>query len=122
MCQILARTAHSILSVRYNHSKSNLNGMPGPTSRHYFPNACVFTMSDWGNPRRAAAVVLVLAGAIMCRNWDWVAQSPAQGLAYHLPPICAGRRQPVVSRRQLLDVGLQSTTWRSSYTSSSWRR
>jgi len=53
---------------------SNLNGMPGPTSRHYFSQRLRLHYVDWGNPD-APPLLLVHGGRDHCRNWDWVAQS-----------------------------------------------
>ena len=51
---------------------SNLNGMPGPTSRHYFSQRLRLHYVDWGNPD-APPLLLVHGGRDHCRNWDWVA-------------------------------------------------
>ena len=53
---------------------SSLNGMPGPTSRHYFSQRLRLHYVDWGNPE-APPLLLVHGGRDHCRNWDWVAQS-----------------------------------------------
>ena len=53
---------------------SNLNGMPGPTSRHYFSQRLRLHYVDWGNPE-APPLLLVHGGRDHCRNWDWVAQA-----------------------------------------------
>ena len=53
---------------------SSLNGMPGPTSRHYFSQRLRLHYVDWGNPE-APPLLLVHGGRDHCRNWDWVAQA-----------------------------------------------
>src|SRR5258708_5500033 len=52
---------------------SSLNGMPGPTSRHYYSQRLRLHYVDWGNPE-APPLLLVHGGRDHCRNWDWVAQ------------------------------------------------
>ena len=53
---------------------STLNGMPGPTSRHYYSQRLRLHYVDWGNPD-APPLLLVHGGRDHCRNWDWVAES-----------------------------------------------
>ena len=53
---------------------SSLNGMPGPTSRHYFSQRLRLHYVDWGNTE-APPLLLVHGGRDHCRNWDWVAQA-----------------------------------------------
>ena len=53
---------------------SSLNGMPGPTSRHYYSQRLRLHYVDWGNPE-APPLLLVHGGRDHCRNWDWVAQA-----------------------------------------------
>src|ERR1700752_798030 len=51
---------------------SSLNGMLGPTSRHYFSQRLRLHYVDWGNPE-APPLLLVHGGRDHCRNWDWIA-------------------------------------------------
>ena len=51
-----------------------LDGMPGPTSRHYISQRLRLHYVDWGNPE-APPLLLVHGGRDHCRNWDWVAQA-----------------------------------------------
>ena len=53
---------------------SSLNGMPGPTSRHYFSQRLRLHYVDWGNPE-APPLLLVHGGRDHCRNWDWAAEA-----------------------------------------------
>jgi pimeloyl-ACP methyl ester carboxylesterase len=53
---------------------STLDGMPGPTSRHYISQRLRMQYVDWGNPD-APPLLLVHGGRDHCRNWDWVAQA-----------------------------------------------
>jgi pimeloyl-ACP methyl ester carboxylesterase len=53
---------------------SSVNGMPGPTSRHYFSQRLRLHYVDWGNPE-APPLLLVHGGRDHCRNWDWVADA-----------------------------------------------
>jgi len=53
---------------------STLDGMPGPTSRHYISQRLRMHYVDWGNPD-APPLLLVHGGRDHCRNWDWVAQA-----------------------------------------------
>src|SRR5471032_2780695 len=52
---------------------STLDGMPGPTSRHFISQRLRMHYVDWGNPD-APPLLLVHGGRDHCRNWDWVAQ------------------------------------------------
>ena len=100
---------------------SNLNGMPGPTSRHYFSQRLRLHYVDWGNRRRAAAAAgawrarplpqLGLGGRRRCARTGTSSPRPARP-----------RRQPVVARRQLHRWRATSTTSPSSSISRSWRR
>src|SRR5437763_2901653 len=58
----------------YNAPMSMLDGMPGPTSRHYISQRLRLHYVDWGNPD-APPLLLVHGGRDHCRNWDWVAQA-----------------------------------------------
>ena len=51
-----------------------LNGMPGPTSRHFYSQRLRLHYVDWGNPGKPP-LLLVHGGRDHCRNWDWVAQA-----------------------------------------------
>ena len=53
---------------------STLDGMPGPTSRHFISQRLRMHYVDWGNPD-APPLLLVHGGRDHCRNWDWVAQA-----------------------------------------------
>jgi len=53
---------------------STLDGMPGPTSRHFISQRLRLHYVDWGNPE-APPLLLVHGGRDHCRNWDWVAQA-----------------------------------------------
>src|SRR5437763_313459 len=58
----------------YNGAMSMLDGMPGPTSRHYISQRLRLHYVDWGN-LDAPPLLLVHGGRDHCRNWDWVAQA-----------------------------------------------
>jgi pimeloyl-ACP methyl ester carboxylesterase len=45
---------------------------PGPTSHTYFSQRLRLHYVDWGNPDRAA-LLLLHGGRDHCRNWDWTA-------------------------------------------------
>ena len=53
---------------------TTLDGMPGPTSRHFISQRLRLHYVDWGNPD-APPLLLVHGGRDHCRNWDWVAQA-----------------------------------------------
>jgi len=53
---------------------STLDGIPGPTSRHFISQRLRMHYVDWGNPG-APPLLLVHGGRDHCRNWDWVAQA-----------------------------------------------
>src|SRR5689334_5779155 len=51
---------------------SSLNGMPGPTSRHFVSQRLRLHYVDWGNPE-APPLLLLHGGRDHCRSWDWAA-------------------------------------------------
>ncbi|HYD08238.1 MAG TPA: alpha/beta hydrolase, partial [Reyranella sp.] len=51
---------------------TTLDGIPGPTSRHFISQRLRMHYVDWGNPD-APPLLLVHGGRDHCRNWDWVA-------------------------------------------------
>src|SRR5882762_780191 len=53
---------------------STLDGMPGPTSRHFISQRLRMHYVDWGNPD-APPLLLVHGGRDHCRNWDWLASA-----------------------------------------------
>src|SRR5882762_5585369 len=86
---------HDLFSQRY----------AGPDVPALFFPTPASSLCRLGQSRRAAAV----AGAWRARSLPQLGLGgavPAQGLAHHLPRPARARRQPVVARRQLLDVGL----------------
>src|SRR5204863_9199828 len=58
----------------YTGAMNILDGMPGPTSRHYISQRLRLHYVDWGNPD-APPLLLVHGGRDHCRNWDWVASA-----------------------------------------------
>ena len=88
----------------------------GPTSRIFFSQRLRLHYVDWGNPE-APPLLLVHGGRDHCRNWDWVAQASAQGLARHLRRTCAGMATASGRRTATTRWRPTSTIWRSSSTS-----
>ena len=58
----------------YTGAMRTLDGIPGPTSRHFISQRLRMHYVDWGNPD-APPLLLVHGGRDHCRNWDWVAQA-----------------------------------------------
>ena len=100
---------------------SNLNGMPGPTSRIYFSQRLRLHYVDWGNPD-APPLLLVHGGRDHCRNWDWVAQALRHDWHVIAPDLRGHGDSQWSRRRQLHDGRLRLRPRAARSISSSWRR